>query len=172
MKQAASIIFSLSLLMSCGTNNERQENAIGLAQEVTSPTLKLSDLEGNKIELSQFEGKGVFLNLWATWCKPCLMEMPAIESAYQTLKDQGYVFLAASYEAPEKIREFKEKNNYSFPIVHLQSDIQALGIQSLPTTLIYNQQGALVEQVVGTRAWDDPQIIDQLKSWKVADFKE
>jgi len=160
-------------LISCSsnTNNEGsfEKGGASIQVEVTPQTLELTDLEGNEVNLSDMKGQAVFLNLWATWCRPCLMEMPAIEQAYQELKDNGYIFLLASYEETEKIREFAQEQDYTFPLVHLKSDMQALGVQSIPTTFIYNESGEVVARIIGTREWDSPAVMAQLESWKTAE---
>jgi thiol-disulfide isomerase/thioredoxin len=135
-------------------------------QQVSPQTLEMTDLRGDPISLDEYRGQAVFLNLWATWCKPCLMEMPAIEAAYNELKDEGFVFLAASYEEPEKIAAFADKQDYTFPFVHLATDMQELGVQSIPTTYIYNQDGEVVARIIGTREWDDEAVLAKLRQWK------
>ena len=162
-----------SLLTACSSQNTSDEGNFEKGEasnqeDVTPENLELVDLEGNPIQLSELKGKAVFLNLWATWCRPCLSEMPAIENAYQELKDDGYVFLAASYEEPEKITEFAQKQDFTFPFVHLKSDMQALGVQSIPTTYIYNEDGEVVARIIGTREWDAPEVIAKLQEWKTA----
>ena len=172
MKLFFPLIVSL-VFFSCSSNTGSTEanfkkEEVSNQKEVTPENLELTDLEGNSIQLSDLKGKAVFLNLWATWCRPCLSEMPAIENAYQELKDDDYVFLAASYEKYEKIIGFAQKQDYNFPFVHLKSDMQALGVQSIPTTFIYNEEGKLVARIIGTREWDAPEVIAKLKEWKTA----
>jgi thiol-disulfide isomerase/thioredoxin len=160
-------------LLACSSNPQNEagfeKEEVSKQEEVTPQTLQFSDLEGNAIELDDFEGKAIFLNLWATWCRPCIMEMPSIEQAYQELKEEGYVFLAASYEDPEKIREFADKQDFTFPFIHLKSDMQALGVQSIPTTYIYNESGEVVARIIGSREWDSPELMARLQEWKTAE---
>lgn len=166
-------VLIIPIILSCSpnTNDEgNNENGSDSDQvEVTPQTVELTDLEGNKVDLSSMEGKAVFLNLWATWCRPCLMEMPSIQRAYEKLKDDGYVFVLASNEASEKIRAFAREQDYTFPLVHLKSDIMALGVQSIPTTFIYNESGEVVARIIGTREWDTPEIMAKLENWKTAE---
>ncbi len=121
--------------------------------------IKLKELNGQSIDLSQYEGKTVFINLWATWCKPCIQEMPTIESAQEKLKNENVIFLVASNEEVTQIEKFIKKRNYSFHYVHLEN-LEALNVQALPTTLIYNQEGKLKFSETGFRMWDDPKNID------------
>ena len=121
--------------------------------------VKLTNLNDREIDLDQFKGKTVFINFWATWCKPCLQEMPSIESAQAELKDQNVVFLLASNEEVNQIETFIKKHNYTFQYVHLEN-MEELGIQALPTTYIFNSEGKLKFSESGSRNWNDPASLD------------
>jgi thiol-disulfide isomerase/thioredoxin len=121
--------------------------------------IKLVELNGEPIDLAQYEGKAVFINFWATWCKPCIQEMPTIESVREKLQDENVIFLLASNEEPDQIEKFKKKNSYNFQYVHLEN-LEALNIQALPTTFIYNPEGKLKFSETGYRIWDEPKNID------------
>src|SRR5688572_28323491 len=79
--------------------------------------VKLTDLDGQPISLDQFKGKTIFLNFWATWCKPCIREMTSIDSAQKLISGKGVVFLLASDETPEQIREFKAYYQFNLNFV-------------------------------------------------------
>jgi thiol-disulfide isomerase/thioredoxin len=83
------------------------------------PTSHLSDMQGNQVTLSQFRGKVVLLNFWATWCPPCREEMPSMEQLHQRYKDQGLVMLAVNVEKDgyQAVSRFLEGKNYTFPIL-------------------------------------------------------
>lgn len=114
--------------------------------------VKLTELNGDQIDLSAYEGKTVFINFWATWCKPCIQEMPTIESAEKALKAENVVFLIASNEEPDDIERFARKRPFSFHYVRVQN-LEELKIPALPTTYIFNKDGKLKFSETGSRDW-------------------
>lgn len=143
------------LLMACSSNSEKsreKENGIGLN------AISLVNLSGEEIDMNDFKNKTVFINFWATWCKPCLQEMPGIERAQELLKDKDVVFLLASNESIEQIESFKANKRFNFEYVQVQN-IESLNIQAIPATFIFNPQGELIFSEVGFRVWDAPENI-------------
>ncbi len=106
----------------------------------------LSNSKGEEVSIKQFRGKVIFINLWATWCPPCIAEMPGINSLYQDVKDEGVVFLMISVDDNfEKAKRFKEKKGFDFEIYQVNGGIpQMYYSRSIPTTYIINAQGELV----------------------------
>lgn len=121
--------------------------------------VKLNELTGQSIDMAQFEGKAVFINFWATWCKPCIQEMPTMAAAQEKLKNENVIFLFASNEEPDQIESFMKKHSYPFHYVHLQN-MEALNIQALPTTFIFSPEGKMKFSENGFRTWDDPANIE------------
>lgn len=172
MKIQIWMVISFWCLVACsnpnqGQDQENTENTEAMDTIEDTPmsiaAIDLVDLQGNPVNWKDLRGKTVFLNFWATWCKPCIVEMPSMDEAYQSLQDENFVFLAASYEEPEKIKNFQEKQNFSFQFVHVKNSLESLSIYSIPTTFIISKEGELVETVVGSRQWDDPEILNKLK---------
>lgn len=116
--------------------------------------IRLQDLNEQPIDLEKFKGKTIFINFWATWCRPCLEEMPSIDKAQNILRDKDVIFLLASSEPAELIKEFKLNHNYKFNYVRIENS-EALNIQGLPTTFIFSPSGRLVFSEMGYRKWDD-----------------
>ena len=125
--------------------------------------IKLTDLENHAIKLDTYKGKTIFINFWATWCKPCVEEMLSIEKAQSIMKDNEVVFLLASSEGIEEIKEFSRNHNYQFNYVHLGNG-EALNLQALPTTFIFNPKGSLVFSEMGSRNWDENENINLIKN--------
>ena len=111
------------------------------------------------IDLGRYKGKTVFVNFWATWCRPCIQEMPTIERAQEKLKNGEIVFLFASNEEPDQLQKFIKKHSFPFHYVHLEN-LEELKIQGLPTTFIFNREGKLKFSETGSRAWDTPENIE------------
>lgn len=126
--------------------------------------IKLLDLDDNPVDLKSYRGKKIFLNFWATWCKPCILEMPSIERAQQLLAEDGYVFLLASDESVSKINRFRATQDFNLNFIRVETPFPDMGILSLPTTLIIDEQGKMVMNQIGAVEWDAPVILDKLRS--------
>lgn len=116
----------------------------------------LKTLDGSPIDMEDYKGKTVFVNFWATWCKPCILEMPTIVKAQEQLKDYNVVFLFPSNESVDLIIDFKEKRSFDFTYVQVQN-MEALNIQALPTTMIFNPEGKMIFSEMGYRDWSTPE---------------
>ncbi|WP_044340132.1 thiol-disulfide oxidoreductase ResA [Rossellomorea aquimaris] len=145
------------------TKDERGQLKVG----DQAPDFVLEDMEGNKHRLSDYEGQGVFLNFWGTWCKPCEREMPYMNNQYKKYKDQGVQILAVNVgESDFLINRFVSKHGLEFPIlVDKEEEVQnAYGIDPLPTTFLINPQGEIEKIITGTMSEED--IIEDLESVK------
>jgi len=154
------LLFFITLIAPIGCSEPKtasEEKKV--TDEITLETLQLTDLNGQSIDLSQLAGKRIFVNFWATWCKPCLAEMPSISAVADSLKNSGVVFLAASDEKMDRVKGFSEKNTYSFQIVSTKADISSLEIFALPATFIFDEKGKLVFRETGARQWDSAESI-------------
>ncbi|MCS6896578.1 MAG: TlpA family protein disulfide reductase [Nitrospira sp.] len=113
---------------------------------------RLPDLEGNHQSLSQYRGKVVLVNFWATWCKPCTTEMPAMQAAYDKLKDKGFVVLAVNeLEDEAKVREHIRQYGHTFPVLMDRDNKVAnqFGVFGLPVSVFIDQKGVVQEYVKG-----------------------
>lgn len=117
-------------------------------------SIRLTDLADQPISLEKYKGKTVFLNFWATWCKPCIEEMASIERAQARLSGRGVVFLLASNESNKQIREFSKGSGYKLEFVRIDN-FDEQNIQALPTTYIFDPGGSLRFSEMGSRNWDD-----------------
>jgi peroxiredoxin len=131
--------------------------------EVTTPKSTYEDIAGNPIELSDYKGKKVFLNYWATWCRPCIEEMPAIERLQTLLEKENYVFLLASDQSIAKITKFKEARDFDFNYIKFNGALAEEQITALPVTIVYNEMGEQVARFDGGMEWDSAEIIQKLK---------
>lgn len=125
----------------------------------------VQNLEEMEIPLSQFEGKIVFINFWATWCGPCVSEMPSIQNLYDSLKDEDLSFLLISDEDGETVRDFMEKKQFSFPVYLRGPDVPIVfESDAIPTTFIIDRDGRIVLKHVGSAKWDDESTLHFLRS--------
>lgn len=122
------------------------------ADKIAALNFKLKDLNGKEVSLSDFKGKKVFLNFWASWCPPCKAEMPDIEKLYQQTKDSDLVILAVNLgEDNATAKSFIDNNNYTFSVL-LDSN-QSIGNQysivAIPTSFFIDKEGNIVSTIKG-----------------------
>lgn len=122
--------------------------AVGTAAE----DFRLVDLEGKPQTLSQHRGKVVLVNFWATWCKPCTTEMPAMQSIYDKLKDKGFVVLAINeLENEVKVREHVSQYGHTFAVLMDRDNKVAnqFGVFGLPVSVFIDEKGVVREYIKG-----------------------
>jgi peroxiredoxin len=123
-----------------------------------APDFNLPDLADKNVRLSDYRGKVVFLNFWATWCKPCREEMPSMEVLYKNFERDGLVILAVSIDrvtTKKDIPPFVKGLGLTFPVLvdsWGQTD-KRYKLMGVPETYIIDQQGVLREKVIGPRDW-------------------
>jgi thiol-disulfide isomerase/thioredoxin len=126
-----------------------------------TPPLELSDLQGAKHRLTDYRGKVVLVNFWATWCVPCRDEMPSIERLRASLEGRGFAVLAVNLAEPEsRIRKFLETVPLAFPVL-LDRDTRtsrAWQAKLLPATYIVGPDGAIRYRHLGELDWSKPQV--------------
>jgi len=124
----------------------------------------LADLDGKEIKLSDHKGKTIILNVWATWCKPCIKELPSMEVLQNNLDPNQFILLFASDEEVKRINKFVDKNNYDLNFISLISPPESLGIFSLPTTFIIGKDGKLLMTESGSKDWGSTESIQEIKN--------
>ena len=114
--------------------------------------------DGLGFKLSEQRGKVVLVNFWATWCPPCLEEMPAMERLWRRHKDAGFVLVAISLDAdPKKVPPFVSARKFSFPIAvdPKMAVAERYGVRALPSSFVVDRQGMMAGVALGPRSWDD-----------------
>lgn len=115
---------------------------------------KLETPQGTSVNLSASEGKVVLINFWATWCPPCVAEMPSLQRLYTEYGDR-VDFYFVSMESPEKVTAFMEKKSYALPVYIPKQQIpEVIRGNSLPTTYVISKNGQIVVDKVGAAHWD------------------
>lgn len=126
----------------------------------------LKTLDGQVFDLERARGRVVLINIWATWCPPCVMEMPGFQRLYDKLKNE-IVFVFASYEEAEVLSGFLKKNNYTFPVYIFKTLPSFYENQGIPVTFVISQEGKIVyKEVGGPIAWDTKKTVNFLRSLK------
>ena len=148
-------------------------NGVSAEQSLTSlPDPKMAanftllDMDGINHQLSDYRGKTVIINFWATWCPPCREEMPSMERAWNKIKDQNIAMLAINVgEDEDTIFTFTADYPASFTLLLDTSGtmIEQWPVQGLPTTFVVSPDGRLVYRAIGGREWDDDKLLDQIR---------
>ena len=126
-----------------------------------SNMLQFSDLENNIFSIQNFKGKNLFINYWATWCNPCLAEMPYMAELYEKYKEEeDIIFLYLSREKLETIKDYipKDKSLQQLPIYKIVTDDEFFATSGIPTTFIVNSDGEVIVKDLGTAFWNDESV--------------
>ena len=108
------------------------------------------------IDFNQFKGQTAFLNFWATWCPPCIAEMPDIHDLYEKVKGENVAFVLISQDQNfDKAKNFLERKSYTFPIYQLISPLpESFASQSIPTTFLISPEGKIIAKRIGMAKYD------------------
>ena len=135
---------------------------------VLSPGFTLPDINGNMVSLSDYKGKIVLLNIWATWCPPCVSEMPSMEKLYQELKGEYFEILAVSIDVTGSnvVAPFMKKHKLSFPaLTDMQGTIKDLyQTTGVPESFIIGKDGVIAEKIIGPRDWATPDVMNYFRN--------
>ena len=118
-----------------------------------APEIVLKDLQGRDVKLSDLSGKVVLVNFWATWCKPCKEEMPAMQASYDKLRDKGFVVLAVNeLEDTARVAEHIRTHGHTFEVVmdHNNQVANVYGVVGLPASFLIDPQGIVRERIAGS----------------------
>tara|TARA_Y100001970_G_scaffold134154_1_gene165199 strand:+ start:529 stop:1125 length:597 start_codon:yes stop_codon:yes gene_type:complete len=130
-------------------------------------TLQFENLENESFRIQDFKDKILFINIWATWCNPCLAEMPSMVELYENYKDDERIeFLYLSREKMNVIKNFipNDENLQKLPLYKITSDDEFFATKAIPTTFILNRQGVIVVEDVGSAYWNDRSVIEYLNN--------
>ena len=151
--------FSLCSLSAGADSSSRQP---GL---VPAPSFHLQDLKGRFHRLSDFRGKVLIVNFWATWCAPCREELPSMNRAWEILKDKAVVMLAINVgEDQEAVQAFSRDYPINFQILldMKGSASQRWGVTAMPTTFLVDSEGKIARRIMGKRNWDSAEQLQQV----------
>jgi len=135
--------------------------------EMAGAGLQLVDLQGKQIDFGSLKGKVVFLNIWATWCPPCIAEMPNIQKLYDKVGSDkiAFVMLSVDEGGMNKVKKFIERKDYTFPVYLPASQFpQEFYSNAIPTTFIISPKGKIVAKQEGMADYNTPEVVEFLQN--------
>lgn len=153
---AAAIVFALT------SKKETKVLAVG----DKAPNFELLNMDGEKVKLSDYEGQGVFLNFWGTWCPPCKKEMPYIEKHFKEFKNKGVQVLSVNIgESEFKVETFINQYELTFPVLidkNKSVSRNSYNVVPLPTTMLIDKNG-VIKKII-TREMSEAEIVSLMES--------
>ncbi|MDG2063988.1 MAG: TlpA disulfide reductase family protein [SAR324 cluster bacterium] len=119
-------------------------------------------MDAKSVNLQDYRGRFVLLNFWATWCSPCLKEMPDLENAYNEMGQEKLVVLAVGMgESVEKIKAFFNKYSFTFPLLadNRMKITKLYGVRNIPVTYLIDPDGVVLGRALGVRDWASPDLL-------------
>lgn len=165
-------ILAAAFVASAGTGvfAKDDQSLVPIQDKPMAPAFDLKDPQGRPQRLSDYQGKPVILNFWATWCPPCREEMPSMQRAHSALSQEGIAVIAINVgDDAAAIDEFLAETPVDFPLpMDPDSKVaQRYPLKGLPTTYVIDPQGRLVYSAEGEREWDDPHLLAQVRALKM-----
>ena len=132
------------------------------SNELPTPALALQDSSGKPHELSHYRGQVVLVNFWASWCPPCIQEMPVLEKLQQKLNEQPFEILAVNVgEKKYRVWKFVKLINFGLPVLldTRKDTFNAWGVSVLPTSFLLDKQGNIRYRVQGDTEWESEAVV-------------
>lgn len=149
--------FSFLLLAMAGAIYYQQQQATGRAG-FPAPNFTLKDVNGRSYRLADLRGQIVFLNIWATWCPPCRMEMPSMERLHRRLQGKDFIMLAVSEDEDgvTAVRPFIDQMGLTFPVLLDPEGVlpSRYGVTGYPETFVIDRDGSVIQHTIGPENWE------------------
>jgi peroxiredoxin len=132
-----------------------------------APTFNLTADDGSGLRLEDYRGKYVLLNFWATYCVPCVDELPSLNGLYEDMRDEGLVVLGVSVDSDEEAyKTFLQNYRVAFPVVRDPEWSVAIryGTSKIPETYLIDKDGTVKRKYVNAQDWQGPEIVNYLQS--------
>lgn len=135
-----------------------------IAPGIQFDALELTDLAGKPVRLSDYRGKKLFINFFATWCGPCVGEFPSLDHAAETLMPDNFLFIAISDESFQRLNAFNNRMGANHVILLRSSKtLHSMGVFTVPTNYLLNSGGKVVFEQTDVLDWADAQVLEKLK---------
>jgi peroxiredoxin len=155
-------VLVIILALSLNDSSVEFSNQTAIEGGIPAPDFTFPGLDGKMVSLSDYKGKVVLVNIWATWCPPCVKEMPSMEKLYRKFKGENFEILAVSLDepGPKAVAPFMEKTRLTFPaLIDSKGAIKPVyRITGIPESFIIDKQGLLIKKIVGPIDWAAPQV--------------
>jgi len=158
------------ILLATGIRNADVPEQSGAAAAETLPVVgagfKMITLDGKTVSFESLKGKVVFMNMWATWCPPCIAEMPNIQKLYEKVGSDkiAFVMLSLDEDGINKVKKFISKKGFTFPVYMPASPLpQEFYSNAIPTTFIISLQGKIVAKQEGMAEYDTKEVREFLQ---------
>ena len=158
---ALAIAFSSCMNDAGKTNDEPVQNSGSVSATESNdakqlPLLNMVNEKGEPVSLNSFQGKKIFVNLWASWCGPCRREMPSIEKLYRSVDTAKVAFVLLALDDDfEKSKKYMASQKLNLPLYYPAENLPALfNVPGIPTTFIFGEQGQLIQKIEGSDDYD------------------
>ena len=148
------LFFFIIIIISCKEKIEKNRNQV-------LPTLVT--LENEEFQLEELKGNVIILNLWATWCKPCIAEFKNLEESKNLFKENDVKIIAVSNEPIDKISEFLKRKSFDLNFVKLNGDLSYFDVYSLPTTIVLDKNGEENFRITNSIDFTSKDFTDKIK---------
>ncbi len=169
---AVAAFVMVGLLSCASTSGEKNESDGATTQQAPTnttpmlPAFKMTDVNGNTVDMASLKGKKVFVNLWATWCPPCRAEIPSIEGLASKIDQNNTIFVMLSLDENFQLaKDFAIKENLKVPVYYPADKLPGMfNTEGIPATFIFNENGELIKQNMGAADYDTDEYVNMLKS--------
>lgn len=157
---AVSLIVTIALIVVSLVQDDSSLESVkmsSIGEGIPAPDFTFPGLDGKNTSLSDYKGKVVLVNIWATWCPPCVYEMPSMQKLYNEFNGKNFEILAVSIDAAgvDAVAPFMKKHKLSFPaLMDPKGTIKSMyRVTGIPESFIIDKQGILVGKIIGPRDW-------------------
>jgi peroxiredoxin len=127
------------------------------------PVIPLTDLRGQRVSLSSYTGQPLFLSFFATWCGPCMRELPELADLKSKLTNQKLQVICISEEPVEKLQNLQAQLGDKLLFLHSEKRFHDIGVYTYPTNYIFNAKGAKVYEKVNPDEWENDEVVNKIK---------